>query len=275
MFEENGTKRMPVILVSNDDGYKAKGIEALIEMVKPFGRVVVVAPEEGNSGMSHAITIKNPLRMKHHKRTDDVEMYSVNGTPVDCVKLAINQVLTTPPDLIVSGINHGSNSSISIIYSGTMAAAIEGCLYGIPAIGFSLLDYGESPDFEASVQFGRVVVRNVMQHGLSKGCCLNVNIPVLPVSKIKGIKLARQNQGTWREEFEKRTDPRGANYYWLTGYFHNEEPESTDTDEWALANGYISVVPIHVDLTNYKEMERLTAWNFDINSSSHAARKME
>lgn len=275
MFEENGTKRMPVILVSNDDGYKAKGIEALIEMVKPFGRVVVVAPEEGNSGMSHAITIKNPLRMKHHKRTDDVEMYSVNGTPVDCVKLAINQVLTTPPDLIVSGINHGSNSSISIIYSGTMAAAIEGCLYGIPAIGFSLLDYGESPDFEASVQFGRVVVRNVMQHGLSKGCCLNVNIPVLPVSKIKGIKLARQNQGTWREEFEKRTDPRGTNYYWLTGYFHNEEPESTDTDEWALANGYISVVPIHVDLTNYKEMERLTVWNFDINSSSHAARKME
>ncbi len=274
MFEDKGEKRRPVILVSNDDGYKAKGIEALIEMVKPFGRIVVVAPEEGNSGMSHAITIKTPLRMKHRKRTDDVEMYSVNGTPVDCVKLAMSQIFTTPPDLVVSGINHGSNSSISIIYSGTMAAAIEGCLYDIPSIGFSLLDYEENPDFTASVQFGKIVVKNVLENGLSKGCCLNVNIPVLPADKIKGIRLARQNQGTWREEFEKRTDPRGVNYYWLTGYFHNEEPESTDTDEWALNNGYISVVPIQVDLTNYKEMERIKNWNFDLNSANYEPRKI-
>ena len=274
MFEDKGEKRRPVILVSNDDGYKAKGIEALIEMVKPFGRIVVVAPEEGNSGMSHAITIKTPLRMKHRKRTDDVEMYSVNGTPVDCVKLAMSQIFKTPPDLVVSGINHGSNSSISIIYSGTMAAAIEGCLYNIPSIGFSLLDYEENPDFTASVKFGRAVVQNVLENGLSKGCCLNVNIPVLPADKIKGIKLVRQNQGTWREEFEKRTDPRGVNYYWLTGYFHNEEPDSTDTDEWALNNGYISVVPIHVDLTNYKEMERMKNWNFDLNKETYEPRKI-
>ncbi|MGD9978085.1 MAG: 5'/3'-nucleotidase SurE [Bacteroidales bacterium] len=274
MTAENG-KREPVILVTNDDGYKARGMDALIEMVKPFGRVVVVAPDDGNSGMSHAITIKTPLRLKSRKRTDGVEMYSVNGTPVDCVKLAMSQIFTTPPDLVVSGINHGSNSSISIIYSGTMAAAIEGCLYGIPSIGFSLLDYDESPDFSTSIRYGRIIVKNVLENGLTRGCCLNVNIPVFPAESIKGIRLARQNRGTWREEFEKRTDPHGFNYYWLTGYFHNEEPEADDTDEWALANGYISVVPIQTDLTSYAEMDRIKSWSFELNPMQHETREME
>lgn len=264
MLEGIGEVGQPVILVTNDDGYKAAGLEALVEMVKPFGKVVVVAPEEGHSGMSHAITIKVPLRLKQRKRDDDVTFYTVNGTPVDCVKLAMSQLFTNRmPDLVVSGINHGSNSSISIIYSGTMAAAIEGCLYGIPSIGFSLIDYDESPDFSASIRFGRVIVQNVLDKGLSKGCCLNVNIPVLPVKSVKGIRVARQNRGTWREEFEKRTDPRGVDYYWLTGYFLNEEPEATDTDEYWLNQGYISVVPVQVDLTSYTELERLKSWNLE------------
>jgi len=264
MFEENGELKKTTILVTNDDGFRSAGIEALVEMVKPFGNVVVVAPEEGHSGMSHAITIKTPLRLKKHKRTDDVDFYSVNGTPVDCVKLAMNQLFTSKlPDLVVSGINHGSNSSISIIYSGTMAAAIEGCLYGVPSIGFSILDYDETPDFTATIEYGRLIVRNVLENGLTPGSCLNVNVPVLPLKSVKGIKVTRQNKGTWREEFEKRTDPRGVDYYWLTGYFLNEEPNATDTDEYWLNEGYITVVPVHVDLTDYKELDRIKSWRFD------------
>ncbi|HNV82021.1 MAG TPA: 5'/3'-nucleotidase SurE [Tenuifilaceae bacterium] len=250
-------ERQPVILVTNDDGVSAKGLQCLIEMVKPFGKVIAVAPKEGHSGMSHAITIKHPLRIRKHEQDDGVELYSVNGTPVDCVKLAMSQVLKSPPDLIVSGINHGSNSSVSIFYSGTMAAVIEGCLYGIPSIGFSLLDYMPDADFTAVVEHGKPIVEAVLARGLSKGTCLNVNFPAIPSAQIKGIKVVRQNMGTWREEFEKRTDPRGYDYFWLTGYYHNEEPNATDTDEYALNSGFISVVPISIDLTNYKEMDAL------------------
>jgi len=271
-MENSLEKRRPVILVTNDDGFRAKGLEALIEMVKPFGKVVAVAPKEGNSGMSHAITIKSPLRLKKIEQNEDYELYSVDGTPVDCVKLAMNQLFKTPPDLVVSGINHGSNSSISIIYSGTMAATIEGCLYNIPSIGFSLLDYSSNPDFSASIEFGRKIVNSVIENGLVKGTCLNVNFPVLPVDEIKGINICRQNKGVWREEFEKRTDPRGHDYYWLTGYFLNEEPNATDTDEWALANGYISIVPISVDLTNHKEIESLKKWNFSKTIQTYATK---
>lgn len=263
-MEKTKEERRPVILVTNDDGYKSTGFAALIEMVKPFGRIIAIAPNEGNSGMSHAITIKTPLRLKRRKRDDDVEMYSVNGTPVDCVKLAMNQIFQIPPDLIISGINHGSNSSVSVFYSGTMAAAIEGCLYHIPSIGFSLLDYTSNPDFSAAIHFGREVVRNVIENGLSNGTCLNVNFPLLRIDEIKGIKICRQNSGVWKEEFDKRTDPHGRDYYWLTGYYHNNEPEATDTDEWALNNGYISIVPIKIDITSYKELERLNSWNFSV-----------
>lgn len=262
MMGNNSNIKKPVILVTNDDGFRAKGFESIIEMAKPFGRIIAVAPEDGNSGMSHAITIKTPLRLKKRSRTDDVELYSVNGTPVDCVKLAMNQLFTTPPDLILSGINHGSNSSVSIFYSGTMAATIEGCFYNIPSVGFSLLDYSSNPDFSAAVIYGKTVIQKVLENGLSKGCCLNVNIPILPAEEIKGIRICRQNRGIWREEFEKRVDPHGHEYFWLTGYFHNNEPDASDTDEWALANGYISIVPISIDLTNYKEIEKLNGWGF-------------
>lgn len=263
MAMESNEDRRPAILVTNDDGYRAKGLEALIEMAKPLGRVVAVAPEEGHSGMSHAITITTPLRLRKHRRTDGVELYSVNGTPVDCVKLAMNQLFRNLPELVLSGVNHGSNSSVSVFYSGTMAAAIEGCLYGIPSVGFSLLDYTSNPDFSAAIEYGRGVLREVLANGLEKGCCLNVNFPVLPLHDIKGIRICRQNRGVWREEFEKRTDPHGMDYYWLTGYFHNEEPNATDTDEWALANGYISVVPVTIDLTHHKELQRLRGWSIN------------
>ncbi len=269
---ENSKERLPVILVTNDDGYRAAGLEALIDIVKPYGRIVVVAPDEGNSGMSHAITIKTPLRLKKHSRNDDVDFYSVNGTPVDCVKLAINQLFKTLPDLIVSGINHGSNSSVSVFYSGTMAATIEGCLYGVPSIGFSILDYASNPDFSASVKFGQTIVENTLLNGLTKGTCLNVNFPVLKTDEIKGIRVCRQNKATWKEEFEKRTDPRGQDYFWLTGYFHNEEPEATDTDEWALNNGYISIVPISIDITAYKEIDKIKSWISSTNRQTHATK---
>jgi 5'-nucleotidase len=258
MFKKKSERR-PTILVTNDDGINAKGLQSLIEMVRPFGRVVVVAPKEGNSGMSHAITIKYPLRIRKHERADEVEMYSVNGTPVDCVKLAMSQVLKNPPDLIVSGVNHGSNASVSIFYSGTMAAVIEGCLYGIPSVGFSLLDFLPDADFSGVIQHGVQVIEAVLSNKLPKGTCLNVNFPAIKPSEIKGIRVCRQNMGTWREEFEKRTDPRGYEYFWLTGYYHNEEPKATDTDEHALNNGYISVVPISIDLTNHSELFRMNS----------------
>jgi 5'-nucleotidase len=262
-------RREPLILISNDDGYRAKGLEALIEMAKPLGRVVVVAPSEGRSGMSHAITIKDPLRIRKHTRTDNVEMYSVNGTPVDCIKLAMSEVLKTTPNIILSGINHGSNASVSVFYSGTMGAAIEGCLYGIPAIGFSLLDFLPDADFTGAVQFGRPIVESVLNNGLRNGICLNINFPAIPANEIKGVRVCRQNMGTWREEFDKRTDPRGIDYYWLTGYFHNEEPEATDTDEYALANGYASIVPIRVDLTD-KEMVATLARSLKLDDTEKA-----
>lgn len=241
--------QQPVILITNDDGYRAKGLQALVEMAKPLGRIVSVAPEQGHSGMSHAITIKQPLRLRKRFSSDGVELYSVNGTPVDCVKLAMNQLFETPPNLILSGINHGSNSSVSIFYSGTMGATIEGCLYGIPSVGISLLNHDFDADFAAVTHFCLPVVKTVLSKGLPKELCLNINVPNLPASSIRGVRVCRQNRGAWREEFEKRVDPHGRDYYWLTGSFQNLEPNATDTDEYALANGYISVVPIGVDLT--------------------------
>ena len=261
----------PFILVTNDDGVKAPGIAALVEMVRPLGRVVVVAPEEGNSGMSHAITIKVPLRLTKIKEEEGLAIYSCSGTPADCVKLAMSQLFKEKPALLVSGINHGSNSAVSVVYSGTMAAAMEGCLYGIPSVGFSLLDYSYDADFSTCVKLGRPIAEKVLAEGLSQGVLLNVNFRVLAAEKIKGLKVCRQAAGSWREEFEKRIDPRGHEYFWLTGSFHNSEPEATDTDEWALSNGYISVVPIKADYTNFKEMVRIKEWEEQLTTNKHEA----
>jgi 5'-nucleotidase len=259
-----------LILVCNDDGIHAPGIEALIETVKPFGKVLVVAPSEGQSGMSHAITIKVPLRIHRVKNEEEtnVQRYVCSGTPVDCVKLAISRIAERKPDLIVSGINHGGNSSASIVYSGTMAAAMEGCVNGIPSIGFSLLDVSREADFTAVKKIAHEIIEKILASPLDPGVCLNVNVPQLPHSAIKGIKICRQTKGLWIEEFDKRTDPNRKDYYWLTGLFQNLEPNATDTDEWALTNNYVSIVPVKIDLTSYETMDKIKPWENEILSFS-------
>lgn len=239
----------PLILVTNDDGYKAKGINSIISELKGLGEIVVVAPSNSMSGMSSAITVKVPIRIGKVWEEDDLSIYRCSGTPVDCVKIAINQILDRRPDLIVSGINHGINSSVSVLYSGTMGAALEGCINEIPSIGLSLNCYDKDADFKASAKAGKEIAEDVLKNGLPRGTCLNVNFP--DSDQLKGWRVCRQADGMWAEEFEKRVDPHGGTYYWLTGYFKDHEPESEDTDEWAVKNGYASVVPCMVDMTQY------------------------
>lgn len=252
-----------LILVTNDDGIHAKGLQALIDVVKPFGKVVVVAPDAGQSGMSHAITVKVPIRLSRLVSEENFESYSCSGTPVDCVKLGFNQVLGRKPDLVVSGINHGSNASASVVYSGTMAAAIEGCIYGVPSIGFSYLDFDSDADFTKALKYVAQIIKHTLDHGLPDWTCLNVNVPDGRGFDIKGVKVCRQTMGLWREEFEKRVDPNNRDYYWLTGEFHNLEPDAEDTDEWALKNNFVSIVPVHVDMTDYHSFDHLNKWDFN------------
>jgi len=255
-------KKEKLILITNDDGIEAKGLKFLIETVRELGKVVVVAPEESQSGMSHAITMKYPLRVRTVKKEKGLEIYGCSGTPVDCVKLALHQLLERKPDMLVSGINHGSNASVSVVYSGTMAAAIEGGINKVPSIGFSLLDYSADADFETAGIYVRRIMEKVFMNGIEKGICLNVNIPVGKEDELKGIKICRQTDGYWQEEFDKRIDPDKREYYWLTGYFNNFEPLADDTDEWALQNKFVSVVPIQIDFTSYSRMEELKKWKF-------------
>ena len=255
--------KKPLILVVNDDGITAPGIRNLIKAVLPLGEVVVVAPDGPQSGMGHAITINSTLRADRIKIDDGPQKeYSVSGTPVDCVKLAVNVILDKRPDMIVSGINHGSNSSINVIYSGTMSAAVEGALERIPSIGFSLCDYSWEADFDPAMPYIRQIAAQVLEKGLPDGCCLNVNIPKAGEEKYKGVKVCRQARANWEEEFDARKDPRGRNYYWLTGKFVNYD-HGQDTDEWALANNYISVVPVTIDLTAHHAMQQLNTLNFE------------
>ncbi|MBA2422832.1 MAG: 5'/3'-nucleotidase SurE [Chitinophagales bacterium] len=238
----------PTILVTNDDGITSPGIRTLVEEMRRLGTVIVVAPDSPQSGMGHAITIDQPLRLEHVQMFDDVESYQCTGTPVDCVKLAVDKIIKGKPHLCVSGINHGSNSSINVIYSGTMSAAMEAAIEGIDAIGFSFLNYS----FEADMTLPRRVVREitpeVLRNGLPKNTLLNVNIPDFRETEYRGIKVCRQAVAKWEEEFAERVDPRGKKYYWLTGNFVNKDA-GDDTDEWALANGFASVVPVQFDLT--------------------------
>ena len=251
----------PVILVTNDDGITAPGIRVLVEVMQTLGDVVVVAPDSPQSATGHSITISKPLRLDKVSIHGESLGYQCSGTPVDCVKLAINKVLHRKPDLCVSGINHGSNSSINVIYSGTMSAAMEGAIEGIPSIGFSLLDYRMEADFEAAKKYVKSIALNVLKHGLPRGSLLNVNIPDLPASKIKGIKICRQAMAKWREEFDERMDPNNRKYYWLTGKFINND-HGEDTDEWALANGFVSVVPVQFDLTAHHAISYLNKWKY-------------
>lgn len=245
----------PLILVTNDDGIFAPGITALAKIASKFGDIVVVAPDKPQSGMGHAITINSTIRIQKSHYHKALMEYSCSGTPVDCVKMAVNHVLKKRPDLVISGINHGSNSSINVIYSGTMSAAIEGALEGTPSIGFSLCDYSIEADFTQAEKFIEKIIEQTLKSGMPKGVCLNVNIPKLKAEDIKGIKVVRQAKANWVERFDERKDPYGRDYYWLTGEFVNFEPESLDTDEWALSNGYISVVPTQADLTAHSVLK--------------------
>lgn len=251
--------KKPIILVTNDDGITAPGIRALVEVAKTIGTPIVVAPDSPQSGMGHAITIHSPIRLKEETVFEGVEAYSCTGTPVDCVKMARNVVLKNRPipDLCISGINHGSNVAINILYSGTMSAAMEGSLEGIPSIGFSLLDFAQDADFES----GKPYIKQIMEYALAnKGFgasnLLNVNIPKLPFSQLRGIKVCRQANAGWKEDFVEGTDPMGKKYYWMSGEFQNND-SGEDSDVWALANGYISVVPCGHDLTQYEAIDTI------------------
>lgn len=249
----------PLILVTNDDGITAPGIRTLISVMIEIGDVVVVAPDSPQSGMGHAVTIDDTLYCSEIKVDDGPQReYKSSGTPADCVKLAVSEILDRKPDLCVSGINHGSNSSINVIYSGTMSAAVEAGVEGIPAIGFSLLDYSWNADFEPLKKYIKKIALNVLENGLPDGVVLNVNFP--KSSSFNGIKICRQARANWVEEFDKRTNPQGRIYYWLTGKFVNMD-KGEDTDEWALANNYISVVPVQFDLTAHHFIHKLNNWN--------------
>jgi 5'-nucleotidase len=251
----------PLILVTNDDGLFAPGLKALVDVASKLGELLIVAPDSPQSGMGHAITIHNPLRLNKVNTFGDVEAYECNGTPVDCVKLAKHVLLKERQvDLCVSGINHGSNAAINIIYSGTMSAAMEASLEGIDSIGFSLLDYSFEANFEPAKPFIKKIMEFVLQRGLFNTKLLNVNIPKLPEGQIKGIKVSRQAQSRWVEEFLEAKDPRGEKYYWLTGKFVNED-RGMDTDLYALENGYVSVVPSGHDLTSYTALTSLSDLN--------------
>lgn len=240
----------PVILVTNDDGITAPGIQNLVEAVKDLGKVIVVAPDRPQSGMGHAITIGQPLRLNKVNTFSGVEAWQCSGTPVDCVKLAVDKVLHRKPDLCLSGINHGANHSINVIYSGTMSAAVEAAIESIPSVGFSLLDHSIEADFTASRKYARIIVQEMLKNKLDKHSVLNVNFPAVTEDLIKGIRICRQAYAKYEEDFIERNDPNGRLYFWLTGQFVNFDT-GTDTDVWALENNYVSVVPVQFDLTNY------------------------
>jgi 5'-nucleotidase len=253
-------KNEPIILITNDDDITSPGIRSLVEAVKHLGKVVVVAPDKPQSGMGHAITIGSPLRMnKVNLFGKDIESWQTTGTPVDCVKLAVDKILHRKPDICLSGINHGANHSINVIYSGTMSAAMEASIEGIPSIGFSLLDYRYEADMAPAREVVHTIVSSILkQKKLDKHLLLNVNIPSVPMKEIKGIKICKQAYAKYNESFDERVDPQGKKYFWLTGEFINFD-KAKDTDVWALEHNYVSVVPVQFDLTNYtlkKQLEK-------------------
>ncbi|MDH4474672.1 MAG: 5'/3'-nucleotidase SurE [Fluviicola sp.] len=246
----------PLIFVTNDDSLHAKGIASLVEAARPFGDIVVIAPDKPQSGMGHAITIHDPLRLYPEHLFDGIEAYSCSGTPVDCVKLGVYEILHRKPDLLLSGINHGSNASTNVLYSGTMSAAVEGAMEHIPSIGFSLDNFDHEADFSAAKLVAAKVISTVLANGLPTGVCLNVNIPNVLPTDLKGIKVCRQAYAFWEDRFDKRIDPSGKSYYWLTGNFDMKE-DSVDSDLYYLANGYATVVPTQFDLTAHSAINSL------------------
>ncbi len=250
------------VLITNDDGIESRGIKALTDIVKKYSDDIwVVSTEDGNSGMSHAITMQHPIFIDTIKEEKQLHIYRTSGTPVDCVKVAVDYLMDDGklPDMILSGINHGSNTNASVLYSGTIGAATEGAFYQIPSIGFSHIDHNPNADITAAIHYTDEILRKVlaMPKEKQKGLCLNVNIPDLPLDKIKGIKFARQDQGCWREDFIRREDPRGRRYLWMKGKFYSREVNATDTDDYLISKGYVTIVPVKVDMTDFERLKDL------------------
>lgn len=238
----------PLILVSNDDSFRARGVLELIDRLLPYGDVIAVCPAEPQSGKSMAITVNDPLHIKELPEYKEAKMYAVTGTPVDCVKLAMHHILPRTPDLVAAGINHGSNSAVNVLYSGTMGAAMEGCAFGIPSVGFSLTDHSPDADFTPCLKAIDTLVPAILRYGLPEGVCLNVNVPDINSTPAE-MRLCEPCKGKWNDEYKEYTDPHGHKFYWLTGVFENLEPDNELTDEWALEHGMISVVPVAIDRT--------------------------
>ena len=240
------------ILITNDDSIHAKGLKNLVELAVEFGEVIVVSPEQPQSAKSHSISLEKPITYKKSNIFgDNVEAYYVSGTPADCVKLAINNLLPEKPDLLLSGINHGDNTSVNLLYSGTVAGAVEGAMHDIPSLALSLASHDPEADFTGAKHYIKKVIKFALEVSNSKALCLNVNVPDIPLEEIKGIRIVKQAKGAWFEEFEKIPHPnKNANYFWLTGKYVNFEPENTDNDVWSIQNGYVSIVPLKIDFTN-------------------------
>lgn len=254
----------PLILVTNDDGITAPGIASLVKVARRFGDIIIIAPDKPQSGMGHAITINSTIRINAMNFHNVMTEFACTGTPVDCIKIAMNKIVPRRPDLVLSGINHGSNMSVNVIYSGTMSAAVEGAVEGIPSIGFSLADHDINANFEASELYAEFIIGKVLNDRLPDGVCLNVNIPPIKASQIKGMRVCRQARANWIEELDERIDPSGKPYYWLTGVFKNFEPGNEETDVWALDNDYVSIVPTQFDLTNYKYLNELKNMDYEV-----------
>lgn len=261
MKRKNSRSRRPEILVSNDDGIDAPGLHALVGQLKRLGNVTVVAPEKQQSAVGHAITMNFPLRVREYEKNGSLFGYAVAGTPADAVKLGVRALLKRKPDVLISGINHGSNTAISIIYSGTVSAATEGTILGIPSLAVSLTTYRKA-DFRFAAKIARKLTRFVLQRGLPPGTLLNVNVPAIPERQIQGVLLTRQSKATWNDTFEPRRDPANKEYYWLTGVLKEAELEK-DSDQWAVKNKYVSVTPIHYDLTDYPMLNSMMSWDLD------------
>ena len=252
--------KRPLLLISNDDGYLAKGINCLVEMLSDYGDIIVCAPEDARSGFSCAFSATAPLRLQCRAQRPGVEIWSCTGTPVDCVKMALAEIVPRTPDLVIGGINHGDNASVNAHYSGTMGVTLEGCMKYIPSVAFSLCDHREDADFEPLRPLIHEIIQRVLHEGLPLGVCLNVNFPLLEESGYKGVRVCRMAKGTWGQEVTKCHHPRGYDYWWMVGSYTNDEPEAEDTDNWALTHGYVAITPTQIDITAYQAMDKIKSW---------------
>ena len=251
--------KRPLLLISNDDGYQAKGINSLVDMLADLADIVVCAPEDARSGFSCAFSAATPLRLQLRQKRQGLEVWSCNGTPVDCVKLALSEVLPRRPDMVIGGINHGDNGSVNTHYSGTMGITLEGCMKYIPSVAFSLCDFRPDADFSPMRPLVRAITSKVLAEGLPRGVCLNVNFPL--VDEYKGVRVCRMAYGTWGSEVVKCHHPRGYDYWWMVGHYQNDEPEAEDTDNWALTHGYVAITPTQIDVTAYQVIDLIHSWH--------------